>query len=146
MKNKKTNLTHISDRLICFLYRKLLWPWENGLNKRQFPNFDVIDKVLPKELIVEPMRSVEQMLRLQNDWKQRKDQYLVLEKIGSKKAQALIYYLRNAFAHGDISMCTRNKIRMIQINHIYEKKLRLFGQLTEYNLQQLILAITTHVK
>lgn len=82
------------------------------------------------------------MKNLQQDWKRRKDQYLVGWKNShGNKAKTLIYHLRNAFAHGDMTICMRNKVKMICISHEYEGKTRLFGQLTESNLRNLILLI-----
>lgn len=139
---KKSNSQQLPDRVICFLYKELLLPWENNISKKAFPNLDVFEKDFLKELTLEPMKNLEQMEISQSEWKQRKDQYLVVEKSSSKKSKAIICQLRNAFAHGDLAMCTRKRLRMIRICHVYDKRLRLFGQLTENNLQKLIKTIT----
>lgn len=143
---KKANSAHVPDRLICFLYRELLLPWEDGLCKKQFPDFDAVGRVLPAELRIEPMKRADDMFRCQKDWERRKDQYLVVAKSSRNKAHTLINQLRNAFAHGDLSMCHRDKTRMIRVAHLYEKNLRLFGQLTESSLRQLIVAITAQAR
>lgn len=78
------------------------------------------------------------MLVLEENWKTRKDQYLVIVKGFGNKVHLLIRVLRNYFAHGDITVCQRNKIKMIRVRHVHSGNLTMFGQMTERNLQVLI--------
>ena len=136
----------IPDKIIAILYKNLLLPWEGSLSKKQFPTFDVLKDSLPDLLKIESMKKLEQMLVLEENWKTRKDQYLVIAKGSGNKAHLLIRMLRNSFAHGDITVCQRNRIKMIRIRHVHSGNLTMFGQMTEHNLQVLISSITSRVK
>lgn len=139
--NLMSRKVNLPDRIICFLYKELLFPLENGLRKCNFPNFDLIDPKLLLELKIEPAKNCDQMFMLENNWKNRKDQYLVFSKCRTKKSMTLIIGLRNAFAHGDMAMCQRAKIRMLKIRHEYNGDLLIFGQVTEDALRSMILSI-----
>lgn len=136
----------ISDKIIAVLYKDLLLPWEGGLSKKQFPAFDVLKDSLPDLLKIEPVKKLEQMFVLEKNWKPRKDQYLVVAKGSGNKAHLLMRMLRNSFAHGHMTACQINKVKMIGVRHMHNGNLLMFGQMTEYSLQVLISSIALRVK